>query len=262
MERILAETGRAARDLLAFVGGVSRLAAALAFKLLKLARLNLRLFGKVALNQVRFSGVGAVPLVALVAAFIGGVAIIQSFNRLTGLAPDLIGTLLVTIIVRELGPLITAVILIGRSGTAIAAEIGSMRLNGEIEALKAYRIDPVDFVVLPRVLGMILAMFSLLVVFDLFGILGGFGIAAMLQDISFSLLESRVLSALTNADIVFSVLKALLFGSAISILPSYFGLAVRKSPTELPQAVTKAVVASMACVVFLDGAIAAAFYLL
>lgn len=262
MKRALLVAGRGARDLLSFVGSVARLAAALGLKMLGFPRLNLRVLGKVTLTQVQFSGLEAAPLVAVIAASVGAVSIIQSFNRLTSLAPDMIGLLLATVVVRELGPLVTAVILIGRSGTAMATELGSMRLSGETEALRAFRIDPVDFVILPRVVGMVLSLFSLIVLFDLMGILGGYWIALLIQDVSFSLLRGRVMSALTNADIVVSVLKALVFGSAIAVLSCHFGLRVRKSPTELPQAVTKAVVASMLTVVLLDGLVAAAFYLL
>lgn len=261
MHRTLMIAGRRARRLLAHLGSLSRLQLKLARSSLALGRLNLRLIGKIACNQILFTGLEAAPLVAVIAASIGAVSIIQSANLLTGLADDLIGALLVSVIVRELGPLVAAVILIGRSGTAMATELGSMRLSGEIEALKAYRIDPLDFVILPRVLGMVLSLFALTVLFDLVGVLGGFGISLLIKSISFALLKSRVMSALTNGDLVLSALKALLFGEAIAVLSCYFGLRVQQSPTELPQAVTRAVVASMTCVILLDG-LAAAFYLL
>lgn len=252
--------GRRARGLLAFVGSLARLNLALAGKLLRLPVLNLRVIGKVAANQVRFSGLEAAPLVALVAALVGGVCIIQAMNLLTGLADELIGNILVVVIVRELGPLVVAVILIGRSGTAMATELGSMRLSGEMEALKAYRIDSLDFVILPRVLAMVLSLFCLVALFDVMGLLGGFAFSALLQDLSFALLRGRVSAALTNADIVVSAVKAVLFGYAIALLSCYYGLRVRKSPTELPQAVTKAVVSSLVSVVAIDSLVAAAFY--
>jgi phospholipid/cholesterol/gamma-HCH transport system permease protein len=224
-------------------------------------RLNLRLLGKISINQVYFTGLQALPLVGGIATLIGGVAIIQSFSLLTGLADSLIGTLLVSIVVRELGPLITGVILVGRSATAMATELGSMRLRGEVEILEAHRIDPFAFIVLPRVLAAVLSTFLLIIVFDLMGILGGFAITLLLADISFSLLQSRVLAALTNADLVASGVKAVLFGQAVAVPACFYGLRVSRSSTELPQAVTKSVVFSLAALFLLDICVAAAFYL-
>ncbi|MBI3551650.1 MAG: ABC transporter permease [Elusimicrobia bacterium] len=254
--------GRGAVSILALVGRVFKLHAALAAKLRVLPSLNLGLLGRLTLNQIRFTGVQAVPLIAASATLIGGVSIMQTVTLLTGVADDLIGAILVGIIVREIGPLIAAAILIGRSGTAMATEIGSMRLSGEMDALKAYRIDPVDFVILPRVVGMVTAMFCLVICFDVLGVLGGFGMVLLLKDISVPQLLGRVGSALTNADLAVTVLKAVVFGQAVSVLSCHYGMSVRHSPTELPQAVTRAVVACMISVLALDSAITVAFYLL
>ncbi len=262
MLRALAvDVGRRARRGLAGVGRFSRFVGGTARAAANPARLNPRVLGKVLLNQVRFSGLHAAPLTAGAATMIGAVAIIQSFTFLTGLADDYIGSLLVSVIIRELGPLVTAIILIGRSGTAMATETGSMRLNGEIEALEAYRIDPAAFIVLPRLVGAVLAMLALIVVFDALGIFGGFLVALTRMDLSLALLLGRVLEALTPRDVLLSALKAVGFGSAIALLSCSFGLDVEPSPTELPKAVTKAVVASLASVLVIDGVIAFAFYL-
>ena len=261
MKNALISLGRAARGALAFVGGLSRLCAALAGAVLGLPRLNLPLLLKIAVNQIRFSGVQAMPLVALIAGLVGAISIVESFNKLTSAAPDLIGPLLATVIVRDLGPLVTSVILIGRSGTAIATELGSMRLSGELDDLRAFRIDPIAFVVLPRIVGVVFSLFSLIVLFDLMGILGGYGISLLIERVSFALVRDRIMSELNNWDLIFSALKALLFGSAIAALPCYFGLRVRR-PTDLPRAVTKAVVACMVAVVAMDAIMVAAFYFL
>ena len=261
MVRLMAGLGRRTRGFLALVGDMASLSWLLLKRAFGAHRHSLTILGKITFNQVRFSGLQAVPLIAIIATLIGAVSIIQSFALLTGLADSYIGSLLVSIIIRELGPLVTAIILIGRSGTAMATEIGSMRLNGEVEALAAYRIDPVTFIVLPRVVGAAIAMFGLIVCFDIMGILGGFLVSLLLADISFPLLMAKVMEALTNVDVALSLAKAFLFGQAIAALCCYFGLEVRQSPTELPQAVTKAVVASLTSVFLLDGLLAAAFYL-
>ncbi len=262
MRASLILVGRWCRRALALLGRVCRLNVELAAKTVELPRKNLWLLGRLTADQVRFTGVQALPLVAGSAALVGCVAILQTMSLLTGVADELIGVILVGIIVREVGPLIAAAVLIGRSGTAMATELGSMRLSGELDALRAYRIDPLDFVVLPRVAGMVISLFGLIVCFDLVGILGGFGIALMLKDISFALLRARVLAALTNADLVLTAFKALAFGQVVAILCCHYGLEVRRSTTELPQAVTRAVVASMVSVLAIDSVLTAAFYLL
>ncbi|MEK7746186.1 MAG: ABC transporter permease, partial [Elusimicrobiota bacterium] len=241
---------------------LSDMAWALLRRLSRLGEIDLRILLNITLDQTRFSGTQAMLLTGTIATILGGVSIIQSFSVLSGLADDLVGVFLVGLIVRELGPLVTAVVLIGRSGTAMAAELGSMRLNGEIDVLLAHRIDPLVFVVLPRMLGGIFAMLILCAVFDLMGILGGFAASMPLMDLSFALLRGRVLSALTNQDLFLTAAKAVLFGGATAFISCYFGLRVQRSPTELPQAVTRAVVTCLGVVFLVDGILAAFVYLL
>ncbi|MFH2203000.1 MAG: ABC transporter permease [Elusimicrobiota bacterium] len=253
--------GRSTRSSITLLGSFTVLSWWIARRTCELPRHNLRLIGKIFLNQVWFTGIDAAPIIAVLASLIGGVSIIQSFSLLTVLADDLIGKFLVGLIVRELGPLITAVVLIVRSGTAIATEVGSMKINGEIDVLRAHRINPLMFVILPRVYGTIVALFALTALFDIIGILGGFGVACMVADLSFALLRAKVLAALTNADLVLHLIKALLFGTAVGVLPCYFGLRVRESPTELPIAVSKAAVASLVAVFLMDGLLVFFYYL-
>lgn len=262
MRRLLTRLGRWFLGGLGHVGNLSSMARALLLRIPRLGEVDLRLLLKITLDQTRFSGTQAVPLIAAIATILGAVSIIQSFSILSGLADDLVGAFLVGLIVREMGPLVTAVVLIGRSGTAMATELGSMRLNGEIDALRAHRIDPLAFVVLPRMLGGMLSMLLLCAVFDLMGILGGFAASMPLMDISFTLLRGRVLSALTNQDLVLTAAKAALFGGATAFISCYFGLRVQRSPTELPRAVTSAVVTCLGVLFLADGLLAALVYLL
>lgn len=262
MRGFLIALGRAARRTLSLVGQVARLNVLLALALLSPRRLNFRLILRLTASQARFTGLEAVPLVGACAVLVGGLAVVQTFGLLAGLADATIGKLLVGIIVREFGPLLVAVVLIGRSGTAIATEVGAMSLSGELDALKAFRIGELDFIVLPRALGMILATFSLIVFFDAAGILGGFGAASLLKDVSLSGLRELLLYSLTNADLAVTAVKAVVFGHAVAVLACVYGLRVRGSSTELPKAVTRAVVASMGVVLALDTAITAAFYML
>jgi phospholipid/cholesterol/gamma-HCH transport system permease protein len=260
MRSALVAIGRSSREALVHVGNLARMGLALGRSAAGLAGPSRRLVLKITLSQVSFGGVQAVGLVGTIATVLGAVSIVQAFSVLTGLADDLIGSLLVGVILRELGPLVPAVLFIARSGTAIATELGSMRLNGEVQMLQAHRIDPVAFVVLPRVLGAALAMGVLVAVFDVLGMLGGFTVAMFLMDLSFALLQSKVSAALTLADVWLSMVKAVVFGGGVAMVCCYFGLRVRRSSTELPRAVTRAVVASMTLVFVVDGLLAAAFY--
>lgn len=261
MRRLLAAVGKRARGPLLHVGRVARLLGELAATLAGRRPWNPRVVGRIGLKQVRFTGLQAAPLVAVLAASIGAVGIMEFVSLLTGLADELIGKLLVTIVIREMAPLITAVVVIARSGTAMAAEIGTMQLDGELEALQAYRIDPVAFVILPRVVGTVASLFGLIVLFDVAGLLGGAAIAGFARGLSFQAVSGKVLLAMSNLDLWLTLLKAVLFGTAISVVSCYRGLLVRRSPTELPQAVTLAVVASLGTVFLMDAVLAAVFIL-
>ncbi len=262
MTTAIMHLGRSTRMGISLIGSFAGMSLSLGLRTLELPRSNLRLIGKILSDQIWFTAVNAVPLIAVLASLIGAVSIIQAFGLLSALADDLIGKFLVGLIVRELGPLITAIVLIVRSGTAIATEVGSMKLNGDIDTMRAHRIDPLTFVVLPRVYGCVISLFALTIIFDLMGILGGFAVACQVSDLSFVLLRAKVLAALTNADLVLHLLKTLSFGTVIGILPCYFGLRVKKSPTELPKVVSESAVSSLVAVFLLDGLLAAFYYLL
>ncbi|MBI4669381.1 MAG: ABC transporter permease [Elusimicrobia bacterium] len=262
MVSLFTAIGTSAQNVFSLIGSLAKTTTALAGSVLRPGRLNYSIVGKIALNQMYFTGLQATPLIIVIACLIGGVAVMQSVNLLAGIADDLIGSVVVAVIVREMGPLVTAVVLVGRSGTAIATELGAMSLHGELDALKAYRIDSLCFVILPRVLGVCLSCFALAVLFDLAGILGGFAAGFLLKDISFFLLIGKVTQALTNADFAFTALKAVVFGLSIALIACHYGLLVRVSPTELPRAVTKTVVNSLAAIFIWDSLLAAMFYLL
>jgi len=254
--------GRAVRFRFAHIGNITNLVWAVLARASNLGSHNIRMITKTTLNQIRFGGLHAIPLIAALAVLIGGVAIIEAFSILSGLADDLIGSLLVGVVLRELAPLVTAVVFIGRSGTAMATEIGSMRLNGEVDALIAHRIDPIAFIVLPRVIASIVCIYILTVVFNLVGILGGAGAALLLKNISFSILIGKIASAFSNAEIILFLIKGGLFGTVIGVLSCYFGLRVTYSRTELPRAVTKAAVGSLVWIFALDGFLALIHYLI
>jgi phospholipid/cholesterol/gamma-HCH transport system permease protein len=212
---------------------------------------------RVLLKQVLFTGYDALPVVAFIALAIGAIAIIQSLNYLPLFgAEEFLGNILVTVIIRELGPLITAFFVIGRSGTAITTEIGNMVVNHEVEALESMGVDPVRYLVLPRMFGFAAALVSLNVYFDIFAILGGFLVVT-----SLATFLSRVLATMLLSDVVISLLKGVVFGSLIALICTFRGFTVKVSTTEVPQQTTKAVLNAVSALFLADGIIAAIYYL-
>ncbi len=200
---------------------------------------------QVALTQVRFTALNAVALVVLLSGILSFLVISQAVRELGRYgATDLIGTLMVVAIVRELGPLITALTVAGRSGTAIAAELATNRVLGEVRALEAIGIDPKQYLVLPRFVGSLVSVFALLVVFDVVAVSAGFA-AASFNGMSGSRYAEIVLKSLAARDVWLTVAKAAAFGLIVGVVPSYYGLSVRRAPTEIPIATSRATVASI-----------------
>lgn len=211
--------------------------------------------------QIRFTGLDALWLVAGTALLLGAVTLIQAFSQLSGLgAENYLGVLMVLIVLRELGPLLTAVLIIGRSSTAIAAELGAMQLNGEVDALAAHGVNPYQYLLLPRWLGVLVSVFALVVCFDAAALAGGFLVAKLKYAVTLGFYMGSVRQALSNRDFLATLLKVVLFSGAIAFHPCHFGLRIQRSQTEIPQAVTKTVVSALVAVFALDGLIAALSY--
>jgi len=257
----LARLGAPVRGFLEFLGDQAHLVLRTLRAGLALRPGALAVVGGQTSLQVRFTGLDAGWLVAGTALLLGAVTLIQAFSQLSGLgAEHYIGTLMVVIILRELGPLLTAVLVIGRSATAIAAELGTMQLNGEVDALAAHGVDPYQYLLLPRWLGVLVAVFALVVFFDAAALGGGFLVARLKYGVTWGFFMESVRQALSNLDFAAALLKVFFFAGAITFHACHFGLRVRRSQTEIPQAVTRTVVSALVAVFVLDGLIAALFY--
>jgi len=219
------------------------------------------IFGVVS-SQIYFTGWQAVPLISVLALGAGGVVILQSSSNLNLLGgTEMIGKLLVVIIVRELGPLMTALVVIARSGTAVASEVGNMRANREIEALESMGINPLSYIVFPRILGGVISVVCLAIYFILISLLGGFMLTRMLHDIPFAFYAESLARAVAAEDIWLFLLKNTFSGIIIFVISCYQGLSVQRSPTEVPVVTTQAVVKSMIYVVIFNFSVTALFYL-
>jgi phospholipid/cholesterol/gamma-HCH transport system permease protein len=261
MAFFLARLGAPVRAFLEFLGDQAHLVVRTAQHALLLRVDQLAVVGGQTKLQIRFTGLDALWLVCGTALLLGAVTLIQAFSQLSGLgAENYIGALMVLIILRELGPLLTAVLVIGRSSTAIAAELGAMQLNGEVDALAIHGVNPYQYLLLPRWLGVLISVFVLVVFFDAVALGGGFLVARLKYDVTFGFFMDSVRLTLSNLDFAATVLKALLFAGAITFTACHFGLRIQRSQTEIPQAVTKTVVSALVAVFALDGLITALFY--
>ena len=198
-------------------------------------------------QQVRFTAVHALPLIATIALIVGGTVILQAYAQAVRFGvSDMPARILVAVVVRELGPLITAMVVLGRSGTAIAAELAGNGVLGETEALEASGINPVQHFTLPRVAGLSLSAVILTIYFDAIAFASGIMAARVLADVPVVATLDALRMVLSPADVGMTVAKAALFGAGIGAICSYHGLSVMpQRPTDLPRAVTAAVVSSL-----------------
>src|SRR4051812_48089647 len=179
------------------------------------------------LQQLARSGLRLLPMILFLAVALGLVIIGQTVSLLTRVGVNtLLGTVMVTVVVRELGPLLTALFLLSRSGTANVIELGTARALGEVEALEVLGIDPIHYLVVPRVLGMALGLFALTVYMILGALISGYA-WAFLQDVPILPGDyfRQLTTSLSGLDFMLVGLKTLLFGIVIAVITCYHGLA-------------------------------------
>lgn len=211
--------------------------------------------------QIYFTGNQALRLISIVAITLGAVTVLQLFTQLSKFgALDYVGTILNIVLIRELGPVITAFIVIARSGTAIAAEISTMQVNEEVNALEMIGIDPLKFIVYPRLMGVVISLLVLNIYFDAIGVLGGFAIGYIYSGITFDMFIRYVMTSITPIDLLSGFLKSFVFGFFIASIAIYHGFQAKFS-TQIPQVTTKAVVNSITTIFFIDLLITALFYI-
>ena len=254
MTAVVAAIGRSGARRLSVLGGLARFALGAFRAAGRLTRAGRWVTLRVLINQIRFTALQASGLVTFLAAILSFLVISQTIRQLGRVgATDLIGTVIVVAVIRELGPLLTALIVVSRSGTAIAAEMATNRVMGEVTALEAMGIDPYIYLVLPRMLGAVVSVAALMILFDAVALTSGY-LAAALSGMHFARYSRIVLTTLSAKDIWLTLAKGLVFGAAVALFPSYHGLAVKAGPTEIPQAVTRGVVATIVAI-FVSSAI-------
>jgi phospholipid/cholesterol/gamma-HCH transport system permease protein len=207
------------------------------------------------------TGVQAIPIVGVIAFLISVISAYIGAQQLRPFGAEIYTVDLVAIgVLRELAVLLTAIMVAGRTGSAYAAEIGVMKLNDEVDALESMGLDPFEVLVLPRVLGLVIALPLLTVVADFMGLLGGGLLTRYLLDLPWPQFFSRLDDAVGSTTFWAGMVKAPVFGILIAMTGTFRGLQVRESSRELGRLTTVAVVQSIFLVIFAD-ALFAMFFL-
>jgi phospholipid/cholesterol/gamma-HCH transport system permease protein len=214
-----------------------------------------------AISQAMDIGVRALPILSIITFFIGLILALQSAYELRRFgAINLVATAVAISMSRELGPLITAIVVIGRSGSAFAAEIGTMKVTEEIDALETMAINPVRFLVTPKFLAMIVMLPCLTIWANSMGILGGslFGVAQ--ADFTFRRYIQASVESLFLRDIVTGLIKSFMFGVTITAVGCWEGLTTGAGAEQVGRSTTRAVVMSIFLVIVVDLVFTALFF--
>ncbi|HTT06357.1 MAG TPA: MlaE family lipid ABC transporter permease subunit [Steroidobacteraceae bacterium] len=211
-------------------------------------------------RHVYDTGITAIPIVALIAFLVSVILAYLGAQELQQFGANVFVADLVTIgVLRELGVLLTAVIIAGRSGSAFTAEIGAMRLNEEVDALLAIGLDPFELLVLPRLIGLVIALPLLTVMADIVGLTGGGLLCHVLLHMPLLQYLSRVHGAIASTTFWVGLIKAPVFAALIAMAGCFNGMRVRRSSRELGRLTTRAVVQAIFGVILADALFAVLF---
>jgi phospholipid/cholesterol/gamma-HCH transport system permease protein len=213
------------------------------------------------LRQMVVVGFDAVPIVSLISAFIGIIIALQGAYELRKFgALNYVVDMVAITVTRELAPLLTAIIVIGRSGSAFAAEIGTMEVGEEVDALETMGLNPIRFLVVPKYLAMLVMMPCLTIIADTAGVLGGAFFAITNLDSSLSGYLLATVDSLVMRDIVTGLIKSGVFAVIITKIGCYEGFSVRGGAEGVGRSTTAAVVKSIFSVIAADMIFTAIFY--
>ncbi|MBX3454993.1 ABC transporter permease [Ferrovibrio sp.] len=237
---------REARRFIAFIG---RVVEAAVMTMLRPRRLRLTS----TLFHMEQTGLNALPIVGLISFLIGVVMAYQGADQLQQFGAEVFVVNLVAVsVLRELGILLTAIVVAGRSGSAFTAQIGSMKVNEEVDAIRTLGLDPIEVLVLPRVLALMLTLPLLTFFADIMGLLGGALMAWVALDITPFLFFERLHEAVTIWSFLVGMIKAPVFAALIAMVGCYEGLRVKRDAESVGRLTTRSVVQSIFLVIVAD----------
>ncbi len=215
---------------------------------------------KAIIREIVFIGVDSLPLVSLISFFIGIIIAFQTAYQLKAFRSEIqLATLVALSLVRELGPVMGALIVAARSGASITAGIGSMKISEQVDALEGFGVEPIDYLVTPKFIALLITMPLLILYADFWGILGGYVVGRTKFAIPFGLYFRMTFDALRFKDIWSGFVKSISFGSIIAFVACYEGFRPFSS-TDVSKSVTQSVVRSFIFIIIFDCIITALFY--
>lgn len=222
-------------------------------------------FGRLLVGRARFRrselvliiqecGAQALPIVSLISVLVGLILAFVGAVQLKMFGAQIyVANLVAIAMVREMGAMMTGIIMAGRTGAAFAAQLGTMQVNEEIDALKTMGLSPLEFLVLPRMLALILMMPLLVLYADLMGILGGVVVGIGMLDLSFSQYFEQTRAAITLTDLWLGVGKGVIFGVLVALAGCLRGMQCGRSASAVGDAATSAVVTAIVAIIVSDG---------
>jgi phospholipid/cholesterol/gamma-HCH transport system permease protein len=223
------------------------------FGTLRQIRLDARTRERI-IDQLVRVGTDTLPLAALVSLFVGMVMVVQSADQLEQFTQEIIGSIVGLAMTKELGPVIMAFLIAGRVGSAVAAEIGSMKGYDEINALKMMDIDPLRFLAVPRLIALTLALPTLVLYCDIIGIMGGALVVALDPAIKISVNQyfNNLTEWVNATDVIVGLVKGMVFGIIVAVMSCTFGLRTRGGAEGVARSTTSAVVWSFVLIIVFD----------
>ncbi len=246
---------RAVSEFFHYIGSISFFMVE-TFRWLFTKKRSLRALGR----EIIFIGIDSFPLVSLIAFFIGMILAFQTAYQLKEFSSEIhLASLVALSLVRELGPVIGSLIVAARSGASITAGIGSMKISEQVDALEAFGVAPIDYLVVPKLISLLLCMPVLIIYADCLGIFGGYLVGSSKFGIPLGLYFRMTFDALAPRDIVSGMIKSLFFGSIITFICCYEGFRPFSS-IDVSKSVTHAIVRSFLLIIICDCILTALFY--
>jgi len=215
------------------------------------------------IHQIEESGINALPIVGLLAFLVGVVIAYQGADQLKRFDAQIFTINLLGVgILRELGGLITAIIVAGRSGSAFTAHLGTMRVNEEIDAMQTMGLDTVDTLVLPRIIGLVIALPALTLFADIMGVIGGAALCYFQLSVTIPAFLRQLTESVNVNTLLVGLIKAPVFAFVISLVGCYEGFQVERNAASVGLLTTRSVVESVFLVIVLDAAFSIMFSIL
>lgn len=258
MEPIAGHIGRQTLKTIDYIFNLFAFSYSLFKLILKRHKAGKMLVRRFTLEQIYFTGYQALYVIIPIALILGSTNIII-FSQASG-KYDL-GKIMVMLLVREIGPIVTALVVILRTATAVTIEIGYMKVLREIDAIEMAGLDPLRVICLPRLVGITVAIFCLIVVFELVSIIGGYMVVWFFTYIPMENLLRQIAKNITFTDIVVSMVKVFFFGITISITCMYHGFQTKIKVTEIPARTSKAAIECFFFCLIINVIISVVFYI-